>query len=155
MAKNKIRAKLDSLSVTQPPISYEAQTLTTSQKSQARENIAAISYETQSLSSTQKEQTRNNIGAGNSETIIVNDVVIAASSWVSDSTYADYPYKADIAITGCTENHYPQVTMGMTEATSGNYAPICNSSAGIVSIWAKTAPTSAITVSTIVCTKIK
>lgn len=155
MAKNKIRAKLDSLEIVQSPVSYEVQTLTTNQKTQARENIAAISYETQSLSSSQKEQTRNNIGAGNSETIIVNDVIVAASAWVSDSTYADYPYKANIAITGCTANHYPQVTMGMAEATSGNYAPVCNSDAGIVSIWAKTAPTSAITISTIVCTKIK
>lgn len=157
MAENKIRQALKNISsVPSSILTYDSsQKLTTSEKAQAATNIAAIQYEPQTLSTSQKTQVRENISAGNAETIIVNDVTVATSAWASDTTYSEYPYKANIAVSGMTANHYPSVTMGMTEVLSGNYAPICSSGSGIVTIYAKTAPTAAITISTICGTKVK
>ena len=75
----------------------------------------------------------------------------AASIWVSDSTYADYPYRCDIACAGVTASMYAEVTFNMEQATSGNYAPICETKANVVSIWSK--DNTSITVPSIVITK--
>ena len=48
--------------VIENPVSYAPQTLSPAERSQARENIAALSYEIQSLDSGQQEQARANIG---------------------------------------------------------------------------------------------
>jgi hypothetical protein len=58
---------------------YEAQTLDSGQKGQARANIAALSYESQSLDSGQKAQARANINAPER---IVLDVVAPAGAGV-------------------------------------------------------------------------
>lgn len=155
MAKNKLRLAIENIQVPTSIVSYEAQSLSTAQQAQVASNISALQYNSQSLTTSQKTQARENIGAGNNDMIVVNDVSVAASAWASDSTYESYPYAANIAVTGCTANHYPQVTMELDDAISGNYAPVVQSNAGTVTIYAKTAPTSAITISTIVCTKVK
>ena len=78
---------------------------------------------------------------------------IAASAWVSDSTYAAYPYAASIACPGVTASHVPEVVFGATEAASGNFAPVALSGSGTVKIYAATKPTAAITVQSITCIK--
>lgn len=60
---------------------------------------------------------------------------VAASSWVNDSTYPDYPYRCDLACSGVTEDMYADVTFSVEQANSGNYAPICETGTNIVSIW--------------------
>ena len=78
---------------------------------------------------------------------------VAASAWVSDSTYAAYPYAASIACPGVTAGHVPEVVFGATEAASGNFAPVALSGSGTVKIYAATKPTAAITVQSITCIK--
>ena len=78
---------------------------------------------------------------------------VAASAWVSDSTYAAYPYAASIACPGVTASHVPEVVFGATEAASGNFAPVALSGSGTVKIYAATKPTAAITVQSITCIK--
>ena len=78
---------------------------------------------------------------------------VAASAWVSDSTYAAYPYVASIACPGVTASHVPEVVFGATEAASGNFAPVALSGSGTVKIYAATKPTAAITVQSITCIK--
>ena len=78
---------------------------------------------------------------------------VAASAWVSDSTYAAYPYAASIACPGVTVSHVPEVMFGATEAASGNFAPVALSGSGTVKIYAATKPTAAITVQSITCIK--
>ena len=78
---------------------------------------------------------------------------VAASAWVSDSTYAAYPYAASIACLGVTASHVPEVVFGATEAASGNFAPVALSGSGTVKIYAATKPTAAITVQSITCIK--
>ena len=72
---------------------------------------------------------------------------VSANNFVSDSTYSNYPYKCDITCTGITADSVVEVIFGMIEATSGNYAPICATSADTVTIYAKV--NTAITIPTI------
>ena len=91
--------------------------------------------------------------AGYAEVKIFSGVSVAASAWVSDSTYAAYPYAASIACPGVTASHVPEVVFGATEAASGNFAPAALSGSGTVKIYAATKPTAAITVQSITCIK--
>ena len=91
--------------------------------------------------------------AGYAEVKIFSGVSVAASAWVSDSTYAAYPYAASIACSGVTASHVPEVVFGATEAASGNFAPVALSGSGTVKIYAATKPTAAITVQSITCIK--
>ena len=91
--------------------------------------------------------------AGYAEVKIFSGVSVAASAWVSDSTYAAYPYAASIACPGVTASHVPEAVFGATEAASGNFAPVALSGNGTVKIYAATKPTAAITVQSITCIK--
>ena len=91
--------------------------------------------------------------AGYAEVKIFSGVSVAASAWVSDSTYAAYPYAASFACPGVTASHVPEVVFGATEAASGNFAPVALSGSGTVKIYAATKPTAAITVQSITCIK--
>ena len=91
--------------------------------------------------------------AGYAEVKIFSGVSVAASAWVSDSTYAAYPYAASIVCPGVTASHVPEVVFGATEAASGNFAPVALSGSGMVKIYAATKPTAAITVQSITCIK--
>ena len=91
--------------------------------------------------------------AGYAEVKIFSGVSVAASAWVSDSTYAAYPYAASIACPGVTASHVPEVVFGATEAASGNFAPVALSGSRTVKIYAATKPTAAITVQSITCIK--
>ena len=91
--------------------------------------------------------------AGYAEVKIFSGVSVAASAWVSDSTYAAYPYAASIACPGVTASHVPEVVFGATEAASGNFAPVALSGSGTVKIYAASKPAAAITVQSITCIK--
>ena len=91
--------------------------------------------------------------AGYAEVKIFSGVSVAASAWVSDSTYAAYPYAASIACSGVTASYVPEVVFGAVEAASGNFAPVALSGSGTVKIYATTKPTAAITVQSITCIK--
>ena len=97
--------------------------------------------------------TASHTHAGYAEVKIFSAVSVAASAWVSDSTYAAYPYAASIACSGVTASHVPEVVFGATEAASGNFAPVALSGSGTVKIYAATKPTAAITVQSITCIK--
>ena len=86
--------------------------------------------------------------------IVETDVSVSTSAWASDTTYADYPFKATIPITGCTVNHIPDVMLSLEDATSGNIAPVADSYAGGIYIYAKEKPTAEITIPTILLTKV-
>lgn len=95
--------------------------------------------------------TLSEIGAGNTNRIVVQNKTVATSAWASNSTYSDYPYRAAIAITGVTASHLPEVIFSCSDATGGNFAPVCESYAGGVYIWAKEKPTATVTIPTIEC----
>lgn len=76
---------------------------------------------------------------------------LTASAWVSDSTYEDYPYRCDVACNGVTANDYAEVVFDIAQATSGDYAPLCDTKANAVAIWSK--KNDLVTIPTIIITK--
>ena len=62
---------------------------------------------------------------------------VSASTWVSDTTYTDYPYKCVLTCSGVLATDFAEVVLGVTEAIGGNYAPICLTAADSVTIYSK------------------
>lgn len=85
---------------------------------------------------------------GDSGNFYFSNKAVAASAWVADTTYEDYPLKATVTCTGVTVNDGVDLVYGMEDATSGNFAPIANTVSNGVEIWAKEA--AAITIPTII-----
>ena len=76
---------------------------------------------------------------------------LTASSWASDTTYADFPYRCDVATSGVTSSMFAEVVFSLAQASSGDYAPICETKSGAVSVWSK--KNVSITIPTILITK--
>ena len=76
---------------------------------------------------------------------------LTASSWTSDTTYADFPYRCDVATSGVTSSMFAEVVFSLAQASSGDYAPICETKSGAVSVWSK--KNVSITIPTILITK--
>ena len=90
------------------------------------------------------------IGKGNIETSIkLNNTTV--NNWESDTTYADYPYKATIAATGVKSTMVAEVVYDIADAESGNYASVCNTFDGGVYIYSKV--NTAITIPTVLVVK--
>lgn len=101
-----------------------------------------------------KFKTINNqaiLGAnGNIETSIkLSNTTV--NNWESDATYADYPYKATVAATDVTSSMVAEVIYSVADATSGNYAPVCETFDGGVYIYSKVNTT--ITIPTVLVVK--
>ena len=75
---------------------------------------------------------------------------IATSAWASDATYADYPYRASVALPAITALSFVEIVFSPADATSGNFAPVCDTYAGGVYIYAKAVPDAMITIPTII-----
>lgn len=78
---------------------------------------------------------------------------VSASSFASDSTYADYPYRAAVALSGVTSSMIPEVFFSLTDAVSANFAPVSAAYNGGVYIYAAEKPSVTISIPTIICWK--
>lgn len=72
----------------------------------------------------------------------VTGISVAASDFTLDSTYNSFPYRAAIEIDNTTSDMDADVTFSVFDATSGNFAPVCETYNGGVYIYAKKAPSS-------------
>ena len=72
--------------------------------------------------------------AGNAAVVIAQNVT--SSSWSSDNTYSDYPYRASLTVSGMTANHMPEVVFDGTNADTESVAQHCVSYNGGVYIYA-------------------
>ena len=86
---------------------------------------------------------------GGGGALIFNNVAVAVADFVADTTYTDYPYRAAIALTGVALTMIANVVFDVTDATSGNFAPLSDTYAGGTYIYAKEVPAAAITIPTI------
>ena len=75
---------------------------------------------------------------------------IATSAWASDTTYADYPYRASVALPPITAVSFAEIVFSPADATSGNFAPVCDTYNGGIYVYAKAVPDAAITIPTII-----
>lgn len=82
-----------------------------------------------------------------------NNVTVPKSSFIEDSTYSDYPYRAAIALDGVISSMIPEVILGLVDATDGNFAPVAQSYNGGVYLYAADKPEGNIVIPTIICWK--
>lgn len=67
------------------------------------------------------------------------NISVTAASWVADTTYTDYAFKCDIALTGVTASMIPDVVLPLEIAVGGEVAPIAETGAGYVRLYASAA----------------
>lgn len=84
-------------------------------------------------------------------TKIVRNYEVSAESFVEDDTYTDYPYRASVNAQGITEDWFADVVFPMRDDVT--FAPVCQTYAGGVYIWADAVPESNISIPTIVFEK--
>lgn len=82
--------------------------------------------------------------------LMFTNVSVANTSFVSDSTYTDYPYRAAVTLTGAIAGMVPEVIFSLEDAVSGSFAPVAQSYNGGVYIYADGQPSAAITIPTII-----
>lgn len=80
----------------------------------------------------------------------VLNVSVASGEWMPSTMYAGFGYEVMIHIDGVKSSHTPTVIFGITEATSGNYAPIAIAEDDAVTIFAKEQPSGDIIIPVIV-----
>lgn len=71
-------------------------------------------------------------------TVAWQNMTVAESDWVASTEFEDFAYEAKIILSDFVNfSSIPQVVFGLTEATSGNYAPICKAGDKGVYIYSK------------------
>lgn len=75
----------------------------------------------------------------------------SVTSWTADTTYSDFGYKSEISITGLSANDVCEIIFNQADASSGNYAQVNSTSAGILTIYSKV--DTSITIPTIIVFK--
>ena len=104
------------------------------------------------LDAIQKELADIEAGAGvELRKLQFNNVTVPKSSFIEDSTYSDYPYRAAIALDGVISSMIPEVILGLVDATDGNFAPVAQSYNGGVYLYAADKPEGNILIPTIIC----
>jgi len=75
---------------------------------------------------------------------------VPTSTWESDTvTYPSYPYKATLSCPGVTANHFAQVCFNPEHVLNYVMAPVCQTGADTVTVWAMIDPGASITVPTV------
>ena len=80
---------------------------------------------------------------------------VATSAWAANTTYSaqGYGFRASVPLAGVTADHIPDVTFAMADAVSGNLAPLADTYAGGIYIYAKEQPSATVNIASVVCTK--
>lgn len=76
---------------------------------------------------------------------------VAASAFTSDTTYADYPWRAAVAVSGVTASYRPYVEFSAADVAKGLLSADAQSYSGGVYIYASEKPTAAVTITKIEC----
>ena len=79
------------------------------------------------------------------------NVVVNTSAWVADTTYTDYPYRVNIALSGVDSTMFPEVVIDETDKGKYEFASSSDSYDGGIHLYASSIPENAITLRTVVC----
>lgn len=108
----------------------------------ARENLGALSSAAGAVGA-------SNL-ASDAVKLTFSNTIIPAASFVSDSTYTDFPYRAAVTLAGVTAVMLPEIIFSAADAVGGNFAPVAESYLGGVYLYAAAVPEEAVTIPTIV-----
>lgn len=100
------------------------------------------------------EQELNDIEAGSAtelKKLKFENVQVPISAFTTDATYQDFPNRAAVPLTGVLASMTPEVVFSVDDAMSGNFAPVSETHAGGVYIYAASVPDTVVTIPTIIC----
>lgn len=80
-----------------------------------------------------------------------NNTSVSVSDFSENETSEDYPFRAEVSLEGVIESMIPEVVFSLSDAISGNFAPVAESYNGGVYIFATEIPNEAIMIPTIIC----
>lgn len=83
--------------------------------------------------------------------LLFTNISVSAASFTPDSTYADYPHRASVALSGVTAAMVPEVVFGVAAMADNSFAPVAECYNGGVYIYAADAPETAISIPAIIC----
>ena len=122
----------------------------------ATEKLAAAAVTAEKLAALAVLSTHISPGAVTAQKLAADAVkltftntTVEAASFAADETYGDFPYRAAVPLTGAAEAMTPEVVFGAADAMSGTFAPVAESYAGGVYIYAAELPSAAVTIPTI------
>lgn len=92
--------------------------------------------------------------ASDAKVLSFTNKIVETSAWISDTTYTNFPYRAPVACSGVTSNHYAEVIFSPADAMSGTFCPVTASYNGGVYIYASEIPGATVTIPVIVCTPV-
>ena len=118
--------------------------------------VQGVSYPPASVSSSSLGRLAANKSYVDTRTIYYTDIKVPTTDFVSDSTYSSQGYSvaATIPFIEATASMSGNVTFSLADAISGNFAPIAETGAGYVKIYAHSVPTTSITIPTIALSEV-
>lgn len=78
-----------------------------------------------------------------------HDLSVATGAWADDATYAAYPKRAAVFVAGAAADMVPEVTFALADAVSGLLAPVAETYAGGVYLYAAEIPAAAVSIKTL------
>lgn len=155
VTNNSIKAVEDSIPTKVSELENDSEYVTSSQLSDVSDNVKALEeampskvsdltndsgYVTSTELSSKKYATEDSLKQGLDTKQDLNVYVrnVSAYDWVLDSTYKDFKYRCDITVADVTEDTFAEVIFSVEQATGGDYAPVCETKDGVVSIWSST-----------------
>lgn len=122
---------------------------------QNQNDIEALETLTENYSANM-QQLNNNTNAITSlkaHLLVGSNLSVAANAWASNTTYSSegYMFRATIPVAGATNAYATFVNFNPADAASGNFAPVSAGTTNGVYIYAKTAPTVATPIVSVIC----
>lgn len=93
--------------------------------------------------------------AGDVKVLSFSDVEVLTGQWASNSTYADFPFRAAVACAGVTEDFVPIVTFSQNDVTDGMFASVAETYNGGVFIYAVEKVARTVTIPNILCIPVR
>lgn len=79
------------------------------------------------------------------------NIEVPTNAWAEDTTYTNYPYRANVALSGVDSTMFPDVVIDETDKGKYEFASSSDSYDGGVHLYASSIPEDAVTLRTVVC----
>ena len=91
------------------------------------------------------------IGNFGADALVFTNQLVPVASFVSNTTYADYPFRASVTLSGVTADMVPLVVFSYNDSVNSKLCNIATTYAGGIYIYAKEKPTSPVVIDTVIC----
>lgn len=91
------------------------------------------------------------IGNFGADVLVFTSQSVPVASFVSNTTYTDYPFRASVTLSGVTADMVPVVIFSHNDSVNSKLCNIATTYAGGIYIYAKEKPASPVTIDTVIC----